>query len=146
MLPSSPSEVARLLPWYGADFVLIDRALDHERGESITCETEYATHRWPIAAHFRGGPHIVPAVFLIEQASQAAALLWVLSYPGSESGPLVLNRVRARFRNPAIAPAAVRAHIVVEPTPETAFAIQARLSVDEIHIASVEAIGGVLRP
>ncbi|MGY0833818.1 hypothetical protein [Azospirillum argentinense] len=104
--------LAQLL--YGPDFLFVEEVLRIEGSGAETAMT-YSPDHPILAAHFRGGPPVVPGTILAEQVCQSALLVGLLV--GAIKVPLQsrLTRLAVELRSPAVAPCRVLATVRVTP-------------------------------
>ena len=92
------TEILRLLP-HRYPFVLVDRVLEVEPGERITCLKNVTINEEFFQGHFPGAP-VMPGVLIMEELAEAGALLAYLTGGDTVEGKLVyfagMDKVRFR--------------------------------------------------
>ncbi len=96
------TQVMQLLP-HRYPFLLIDRVVDHEAGESLSAIKNVTINEPFFEGHFPGQP-IMPGVLVLEAMAQATGLLAFLKMGGSEENRLymLVGIDKARFRGQVV--------------------------------------------
>ncbi len=95
-------QVMELLP-HRYPFLLIDRVIEHEAGESLAAIKNVTINEPFFEGHFPGQP-IMPGVLVLEAMAQATGLLAFLKMGGSEDNRLymLVGIDKARFRGQVV--------------------------------------------
>ena len=96
------NQVMELLP-HRYPFLLIDRVLEYETGESLAAIKNVTINEPFFAGHFPGQP-VMPGVLILEAMAQATGLLAFLQMGGSKSSKLymLVGIDKARFRGQVV--------------------------------------------
>ena len=103
MTTLNSEQIKKLLP-HRYPFLLVDKVLDYQAGESLRAIKNVAVNEPFFLGHFPG-KSVMPGVLIVEAMAQAAAILGILS--GAEPPPeetlyYLVGVDKARFRKPAV--------------------------------------------
>jgi 3-hydroxyacyl-[acyl-carrier-protein] dehydratase len=136
VLPSSPDEVAALMP-HRPPFLFVDRVTALESNQFIVAERLLRPEESFFAGHFPGRP-IMPGVLVGEALAQASGLLLGLSEPAPPASPVVYFLAAANLK--FLRPAAPGETLVLESRLENAlgglFRFQVTARVETAVVAS----------
>jgi acyl carrier protein/3-hydroxymyristoyl/3-hydroxydecanoyl-(acyl carrier protein) dehydratase len=124
---------------YGDIFRFVGKVVSHDANKILT-EMEWSRENPLIAAHFQGGPAIVPGVLLGEQVVQSAWLLSQAEGLVSLDEKLVLAQLHCDFRAPAFAPATVQAEVSLSITVKGSFGFTGVCKHKEVEVARIKGI------
>jgi len=126
-----PVEVLNLLP-HRYPFLLVDKVLDYEIGETIVAVKNVSWNEPFFEGHFPGNP-IMPGVLQIEALAQAAALLGFLTQPelkASGGGVVLMGLDKVRFRRKVVPGDQLRLEVEVIKKRGPTWRVDARASVN----------------
>lgn len=125
-----------LLP-HGPDARMIARVRSIER-DRVETEMDWGLDDARIAAHFPHGPHVVPGVFLAEQAAQSALLMAMAK--NSVGKVFLLGQLRCDFVAPAMAPCTVLTRALISAAVRGAIGFQAECFSGEKLLARIKGV------
>lgn len=73
-LPRTKKDIAKLVPHFNSDRILMDRVVELVAGEKIVAEKKFSERDWELGSWY-AGTSIVPGVLLVEALAQAGALV-----------------------------------------------------------------------
>lgn len=106
--------------------------------EKIVTEMDWSLEDLRVRDHFLRGPHVVPGVFLAEQAAQSALLLALQRVAGSPT--FLLGQIKCNFVGSAVAPCTVRAEAEWRGQFSNVFRFRARCWVDDREVAEISGV------
>lgn len=123
-------QIRNLLP-HRYPFLLIDRIIGLQPGESITAIKNVTFNEPFFQGHFPGRP-IMPGVLIIESMAQAGGILYYMSLEGVEAGQLfyLVAVDEARFRRPVLPGDQLRTDVRVVRKRRSMWRFECSASVD----------------
>ena len=117
-------------------FLLVDRVLDVESGESIVALKNVTVNEPHFVGHFPQKP-IMPGVLIIEAMAQASALLVVEALGDDTKGKLVyfMSIDDARFRKPVIPGDTLHLHVNKIQNRRNVWKMSGEARVDDAKVA-----------
>jgi 3-hydroxyacyl-[acyl-carrier-protein] dehydratase len=137
------NQILELLP-YGESFCFLDRISELQTGRLVRGAMTYSDTSPMLVAHFSSGPHIVPAVILVEQICQAALLLGLKSaiIPNATHG--YIGKLKATFLKPAVAPCTANVTVVLDRVIGATVAFSGEIHVDGHLTTRLQAVSAVV--
>jgi 3-hydroxyacyl-[acyl-carrier-protein] dehydratase len=138
------TRILQLLP-HRYPFLLIDRVIDIDGGQSATGIKNVTINEPFFAGHFPGYP-VMPGVLLIEAMAQTAAALVMNSLGAASEGSIVyfMSIDRARFRKPVLPGDTVHFPVKLSHKRPPVWKFSAEAHVDGKKVAEAQ-IGAMLR-
>ncbi|MDB4223581.1 3-hydroxyacyl-ACP dehydratase FabZ [Granulosicoccus sp.] len=134
-------EILKYLP-HRYPFLMIDRVIDFQRGESLTAIKNITINEPIFTGHFPQSP-IFPGVLILEAMAQACALQAFKSmegYPSENTLYLLVGIDKARFKRQVIPGDQIVFHVTLQKERRGILRFDATAKVDDVLVSSAEVI------
>jgi 3-hydroxyacyl-[acyl-carrier-protein] dehydratase len=139
--------VQRLLP-HRPPFLLVDRVVEHVKGERLVAWKNVTMGEPYFAGHFPGHP-VMPGVLILEALAQASALVAILDLPPAETHRKVTYLMgidNARFRRPVVPGDRLELEATVVKHKGAVWKTQGKARVDGLVVAEADFLAMLADP
>jgi len=129
-------EIMQCLP-HRYPFLLVDRVLEMQAGESIVCIKNVTINEPFFQGHFPGNP-IMPGVLIVEAMAQAAGVLGIKSSDVPARAVYFMSIENAKFRKPVLPGDQLRFEVKVLKRRSNVWKFRAEAKVDDKLVSEAE--------